>query len=124
MSNTEDAMDNVKAVRPTRGRKQVERLVVEPAVVQKVLEIPVGAGVVLGEYEYFATNFDKLKTDDDVCKQLHLLLFNSQGTKNDRKKNIRKFNGFEGPSLDVSDKVQKLIERKSATVSILKVSYV
>ena len=37
---------------------------------------------------------DKLKTDDDITVAIHQICFQAQGTKNDRKKNVRKFSGY------------------------------
>lgn len=108
------------SARPTRERKQVERIAVEPITKEKAAtEIPEGSGICLSDYPFFVTCFEKLRTDDDVCKQLHQVMFGAPGTKNDRKKNIRKFSGF-ASGTDISDKVSKVVDRKGFNNTLLK----
>lgn len=106
--------------RPTRERKQVERIVVET--VQKVktaTSIPDGTGIAMSDYPYFLNCFEKVKTDDEVCKMLHQLMFNSMGTKNDRKKSIRKFCGF-AEEANMDSKIGNVIKKKQLTNPLLK----
>ncbi len=105
--------------RPVRERKATERLAPEVREGPREVSVPAGTGVQLANYPFFLQNFEKYKTDDDICKQLHMIMFNSVGTKNDRKKNIRKFCGFEDSGSD--ERLSRLIDRKAATVQILKV---
>ena len=109
----------VEATRPSRDRKQVERLTTGVQQRERTVDIAQGDGIVLADYPFFLAAFEKLRTDDDICKYLHLILFGVPGTKNDRKRNIRKFSGFTNEN--VSDKVSKFIERKAYTVSLVKV---
>jgi hypothetical protein len=81
--------------RPKRERKSVE--VYKPPeqkTTKKEVSIQSGSGMQLGDYKYFAEGFDKLKTDSEACIALHSICFGQVGTKNDRKKNLRKFSGF------------------------------
>jgi len=106
--------------RPSRERKQVERIVVEAISKEKTAtEIPEGSGLCLSDYPFFMTGFEKLRTDDDVCKHLHHVMFGALGTKNDRKKSIRKFSGF-APGSNMGEKANKVVEKKGFNNSLLK----
>lgn len=81
--------------RPKRERKSVE--VYKPPeqkTPKKEVSIQSGSGMQLGDYKYFAEGFDKVKSDSEACTALHSICFGQVGTKNDRKKNLRKFSGF------------------------------
>ena len=109
----------VESSRSTRDRKQVERLTTG-VIKERILQIVEGGGILLADYPYFIACFEKLRTDDEVCKHLHLMLFGTLGTKSDRKRNIRKFSGFANEN--IPDKIVKFIEKKAFTVSLLKVT--
>ena len=64
----------------------------------------------------------KVKGDDEVLKSLHSLCFGVQGTKLNRKKNMRQFCGF-SPDTDKMAIENKLSENKKKwNVSLLKES--
>ena len=65
---------------------------------------------------------DKLKTDDDITVAIHQICFQAQGTKNDRKKNVRKFSGYVAGDEKTKDAIKtKLLENKKRyTVPLLK----
>jgi protein DEK len=108
------------ATRPTRERKQVERIVVEAISKEKTAtEIPEGNGLCLSDYPFFLAGFEKLRTDDDLCKHLHHIMFGALGTKTDRKKSIRKFSGF-AAGTDASEKAAKIVDKKGYNNSLLK----
>lgn len=113
-----------EATRTPRERKQVQRIEVSATVSKdKSLTIPSGSGVSLGEYEYFVEGLKKLKSDDEVCKTLHTLMFGGPGQNTQRKANLRKFSGF-ATGVDLVAKRDKLIAKKSLNVSDLKVKFV
>ena len=61
--------------RPSRERKQVQRLEVVEEKKEKVIEFAQGHGIALSDYPFFISNFEKVKGDDDICKNLHLLMY-------------------------------------------------
>ena len=61
-----------------------------------------------------------MKEDDDLIKALFNFMFGGVGSNKERKKNIRKFNGY-GKGVQLSEKENKLIENKKKwTVALLK----
>lgn len=116
-----DVVDNTQSRRSVRERKSVDRMqATETGSKAKPIHVQDGSGVALGEYEFFNAHLEKAKSDDDSIKFLHSFLFHSLGTKQERKKNIRKFCGFsEGANLQ--EMAEKIFERRSVTVAVLKV---
>ena len=81
--------------RPKRERKSVEAYKPpDQKTPRKEVSIQSGNGMQLGDYEYFNEGFDKMKADAEACTALHSICFGQVGTKNERKKNLRKFSGF------------------------------
>jgi hypothetical protein len=62
----------------------------------------------------------KYKDDDDVIKSLHLLCLSSLGTKGQRKKNLKTFNGFDESRTPQSTIESKLTGNKKWTTELLK----
>jgi len=90
-----DTQQSGEAVKEVRDRRKVERLVVTSAPkASKDVELK-GTGTPLGEIATIAKGISSLKGDDEVTKHLHQILFKKPGTENNRKKNIRLFNGFD-----------------------------
>lgn len=105
-----------------RERKQTSFFTVpESAPTKKPAEsAPQGQGSVLGEYEYFVEKLGKLRSDDDVVKGLHQLLYGTPGKKSETKRNLRAFRGFSS-EVDIGEKTVKLVEKKKVwTVALLK----
>ncbi len=61
----------------------------------------------------------KLTVDHDLMKSLHMLLYKTPGTKINRKKNVRAFNGFPAGT-DLNGITAKVIANKKWTVAALK----
>ena len=79
-----------------------------------------GTGVLLGDYEFFTKNLEKVTGDSDVVKALNSVLFNRVGKKHETKKHLRSFSGI--PDLNNKKKyLDKVLENKKKwTVSLLK----
>lgn len=105
-----------------RERKQTSFFTVAEAAPAKISAdiVPQGQGLVLGENDFFVEKLGKLRSDDDVVKGLHQMMYGSPGKKSETKRNLRAFRGF--PSeIDIGEKTAKLIEKKKVwTVSLLK----
>ena len=108
--------------RPKRERKQVEPFKPQAVTEKKQLDIGDGNGVILGDYDFFVKSMEKLKSDNETISSIHQLLYGSLGTKNDRKKNIKKFNGYSADAISKLDntKVKLSENKKKWTVSVLK----
>lgn len=91
-----------------------------PAVtVKKAIVTTEGTGIKLGENPHFCKDLEAIKSDNEVCKALHQVMYNSVGKKADMKKNLRAFSGF-APELK-DDKKSKVIEKKKVwTTAVLK----
>lgn len=50
--------------------------------------------------------FDKLKSDHDICKAVHTVLFNRAGKKTEIKKNVRKWSGVTTEDEDELEEVR------------------
>jgi hypothetical protein len=62
----------------------------------------------------------KFSEDDDVIKALHSIMFGGLGSKGQRKKTLRKFNGFDS-STDVLQIESKILDNKKKwTIPLLK----
>jgi protein DEK len=98
--------------RPTRDRKQVNRLTVEEIKKPTKLEIKSGKGVKLGDIPNVTFRVGKINRKDDFLKTVHRLMYKKPGTYLVVKKNILEFSGFTDtspPSLTkVSDKLSTL----------------
>lgn len=62
---------------------------------------------------------NKLESDHDLLKALHIILYKGPGAKLTRKKDIRAFNGY-ARGTDVGAIKTKVLENKKWTVSVLK----
>jgi hypothetical protein len=102
-----------------RVRKPTTFYQAPPVVSVKEVAITAGDGIVMSDNAYFCKELGKFKSDDDVCKGLHQLLFGTFGKKTEIKKNLRSFSGFSEDQLN--DKKSKVLEKKKFwTVSLLK----
>ena len=90
-----------------------------PEVTKKELPAAAGTGIQLGDNPHFCKDLDSIKSDNEVCKALHSVMYNSVGKKADMKKNLRAFSGFAPEQKD--EKKAKVLEKKKIwTVSTLK----
>lgn len=65
-----------------RARKAVAHFQASSAPAEKKAQPMVaGAGVEVGSIAAAMENFDKLRSDDDVCRVAHLLMYGSKGKK-------------------------------------------
>lgn len=111
------------AVAPAAGRASRER---RPAQIfnaappeERKVRVGEGAGTPLGELAVFREHLDKIKSDDELLRALHSLLFGGLGSKQDRKKNLRLFSGFD--AADQPKALGKLVDKKRPwTVAMLK----
>lgn len=104
--------------RPSRERKQREVVNVAADPVRKQIVVA-GDGSPLSELTDFVTALEKLKSDDDLVKQLHMLLFDSVGKSIERKKHLRQFAGFAASEKVV--KLARLLDKKKVwTVQLIK----
>jgi len=127
MDQSNDGGENldIEATQPNGGRGKRERKPV--AHYKSVVEVKSksdieskGSGVPLGEITAFVDSISKIKDDDEVAKSLHSLLFGNTGVKGTRKKNFRKFTGFES-NVVTEEKKNKVIENKKKwTNTVLK----
>jgi hypothetical protein len=72
-----------------RERKQAEVYKAPEEKSKKEFTIAKGSGSELGTLGYFCKGLDKLKSDDDLTKNLYSLLFSSISKKADAKKHVR-----------------------------------
>jgi hypothetical protein len=82
-----------------------------------------GSGISLSEYDYFNEQLSKLKSDSEVLKGLHTILYNTPGKKSEIKKHFRIFNGFskDMKTEKLEEIAEKVIEKKKLwTVTNLK----
>eukprot|EP01032_Pedospumella_encystans_P027399 gene27399-30968_t len=90
-----------------------------PEVTKKELPAAAGTGIQLGDNPHFCKDLDSIKSDNEVCKALHSVMYNSVGKKADMKKSLRAFSGFAPEQKD--EKKAKVLEKKKIwTVSTLK----
>ena len=98
--------------RPTRDRKQVNRLTVDEIKKPTKLEIKSGKGTKLGDIPNVVFRVGKINRKDDFLKLVHRLLYKKPGTYLVVKKNIFEFSGFTDTSpaalSKVSDKLSTL----------------
>lgn len=90
-----------------------------PEVTKKELPAAVGTGIQLGDNPHFCKDLDSIKSDNEVCKALHSVMYNAVGKKTDMKKNLRAFSGF-APGQKEEKKTKVLEKKKIWTVSTLK----
>ena len=77
----------------------------------KVVITDEGSGIKLADNPHFCKELELIKGDNEVCKALHLLLFNARGKRLEIKKNLRAFSGF--PSAAVKEeKMEKVVDKK------------
>ena len=77
----------------------------------KVVITDEGSGIKLADNPHFCKELELIKGDNEVCKALHLLLFNARGKRLEIKKNLRAFSGF--PSAAVKEeKLEKVVDKK------------
>ncbi|GMH57293.1 hypothetical protein TrLO_g5927 [Triparma laevis f. longispina] len=94
-----------------RVRKTVE--VYKEVVKEKAaFEIVVGKGVEIGSIEEAMVGFDKLKSDHDICKAVHTVLFNRAGKKTEIKKNVRKWSGVTTEDEDELEEIKEKMATK------------
>jgi hypothetical protein len=67
----------------------------------------------------FRERLESLRSDDELVRQLHMLLFGAVGTKLDRKKNLRAYSGL-ADKVDQNGHLLKLLEKKAWTVTLLR----
>jgi protein DEK len=85
------------------------------------LEIRSGNGIKLGDSPAVEEALKKTKPDEDVAKNLHMLLFKQAGTKTKRKANIRQFSGFPDGDAEKNDAVERMNgNNKKYSVAALK----
>lgn len=103
-----------------RVRKQAEFFTVPSTEKKKEVKISSGKGIKLVEYEHFVQELTKHKSDEDLVKQLHSLMYGSMGRKANAKHNLREFSGFTRDS-DLQEKIEKVTDNKKKwTVALLK----
>lgn len=78
-----------------------------------------GSGSALGHIPYVQSMLTKLPNDHDLLKSLHMLLYKTPGTKINRKKTIRAFNGFPAGT-DLNGISARISGNKKWTVTVLK----
>lgn len=104
-----------------RSQKKIERFVIEEKKEKTAEVFGEGDGIPLEEVEAVSTYIGKIKSDHDLLKGLHMILYSRAGTVTNRKRNIRKFNGFVYDDKLTRDKIStKLMESKKWTVATLK----
>jgi len=126
MSTTEDAPAEEAAITTTRSkreRKQTTFFQVPNETKTKTkrgLVASTDGSFKLGDYQFFAQSLAKVKSQDEILKNLHSILFSSPGKKTEIKKNIKLFSGFAADE-SAADKLSKVIEKKKVwTVAALK----
>lgn len=124
MSDTavENSSAPAEVVSGKRERKATTFYVVPAAAAPKKVadEVAQGEGMLLSDYEYFVEKLTKLRSDDELVKALHQLMYGTPGKKTETKKNLRAFRGFPAES-NLEERVSKLIEKKKIwTVALLK----
>lgn len=103
-----------------RVRKATTFFKAPAATTKKELATGEGSGIPLGENPHFCKDLESIKSDNEVCKALHSVMYNSVGKKVDMKKNLRAFSGF-ATSEDLEEKKSKVLEKKKIwTVTMLK----
>ena len=80
--------------RPSRDRKQVERLVDAEVKEKSAFVIPTGSGTRLGDIPNVADRVSKFHRKDEYLKKIHNLLYRKPGKFMVIKKNILDFSGF------------------------------
>jgi chaperonin cofactor prefoldin len=104
-----------------RARKQTAFFEAATEVVKKVVATQQGSGIELSENPHFCKELDKLKSDNEVCKALHGIMYGTAGKKNEIKKNLRNFSGFPESSVSSDDRKTKIAEKKKMwTTALLK----
>jgi hypothetical protein len=103
-------MEETSASESKRNRKQTAFFEVAAKATIKSVVAEEGTGIKLADNPHFCKELEKLKGDNEVCKALHLLLFNSAGKKLEIKKNLRAFSGF--PSEAVRDEKKLKVNEK------------
>jgi hypothetical protein len=103
-------MEETGASESKRSRKQTAFFEVAAKTAAKPVVAEEGAGIKLADNPHFCKELEKVKGDNEVCKALHLLLFNSAGKKLEIKKNLRAFSGF--PSEAVRDEKKLKVNEK------------
>jgi len=78
-----------------------------------------GSGSALGHIAYVQSMLTKLPNDHDLLKSLHMLMYKTPGTKINRKKTIRAFNGFPAGT-DLNGITERISGNKKWTVTVLK----
>lgn len=56
--------------------------------------VPEGTGTAIGDIEVIAWYIEKVPEKHDLLKAVHCLFFDSEGSKSDRKKQLKQFKGF------------------------------
>jgi len=117
----EETDDNNK--REARSRKSTTfyQAAVVPAP-KKVVATADGKGIKLSENPHFCKELEKYKSDNEVCKALHSLMYNVPGKKTEIKKNLRAFSGFSADTSVETVKTKVGDKKKLWTVSLLKTS--
>jgi len=109
----EEVQDERKSVRP---RKTVERFPVEAPIKPKTAtEEVIGSGDALSDNQHIMKALDKMKSDDEALKRLHMILYGSTGTSALRKRGIRKWTGVDDESKRAAI-TAKIEATKSSTV--------
>ncbi|GAB5031893.1 hmg (high mobility group) box domain containing protein [Nannochloropsis oceanica] len=78
-----------------------------------------GSGSALGHIAYVQSMLTKLPNDHDLLKSLHMLMYKTPGTKLNRKKTIRAFNGFPAGT-DLNGVTDRISGNRKWTVTVLK----
>jgi len=96
-----------------RVRKPVQRLEMSAAPVKakEKLQIPKGKGKPLSEIKTINDNIGKMKTNDEILKGLHRLLYGRAGDHKSIKSNIRQFCGFDYTDKEKEEKEEALEDK-------------
>ena len=122
MSALEPISENVLGKRVSKQTVRTYETANIQAREKKALVIADGKGEKLGGISYFTSMLSKLKSDHDLLKAFHRLLYSSIGDNNKRKSNIKNFSGFEDADDEaaMANRKGKLIAAKVWTMPALK----
>lgn len=86
----------------------------------KAFAVPKGEGVKLGDLDIVNYHLSRVTADVEILKQIHRLLFGTQGAVASRKKNIRAFCGYDAAGFDAEKIVERITSSKVWTIALLK----